>query len=159
MNPKCSVGPLLIDVLTLPRVRFKQTHFWDSKNEYFFTFENLLFWNGKSIQHRWILRFTVLKLLKIHLCHLCLEKKLKFTLLKYKEISVNMHKIPVIYLFSELGKIWKYNIRPSSNWDQHSKTPIGIYGWIGISYVLIYVSLLKKRWRIYIKANHMSNLT
>lgn len=40
---------------------------------------------------------------------------MKFTLLRYKEISAKMRKIPVIYLFSELGKIRKYNIRPSSN--------------------------------------------
>ena len=70
--------------------------------------------------------------------------------------SLGFSKIPNFYLFYELGKTWKYT-QPKTN---ISKSKFWIYGWIGKRYVLIYSSLLKIRWGIHIKKDgHILNLT
>ena len=98
----------------------------------------------------------------------------EMTLIKYEGKET---KISVFKLFSELGKIWKYNLgfskiiishlfyelAKTSKYTQSqtniSKFQCWIYGWVGKTYVLISASLLKIRWIIHIKEDHhISNL-
>ena len=98
----------------------------------------------------------------------------EMTLIKYEGKET---KISVFKCFSELGKIWKYNLgfskiiishlfyelAKTSKYTQSqtniSKFQCWIYGWVGKTYVLISASLLKIRWIIHIKEDHhISNL-
>lgn len=47
--------------------------------------------------------------------HSCVEKNVEFTFLEYIKISMKIYKTPVLYLFSELGKIFKYRILVGRN--------------------------------------------
>ena len=47
--------------------------------------------------------------------HSCVEKNAEFTFLEYIKISMKIYKTPVLYLFSELGKIFKYRILVGRN--------------------------------------------